>query len=86
MFKILSTHINPSSTYKTPNGAAKIYRIYKNPQAKDLFIKAKEAKTAEERQKLINEMGEYDIVTEKEKMPSRNRFVQLLKGLFSAFC
>ena len=85
MFKILSTEINPTRIHSIKEGTAKIYRVYKNPNAKDLFIKAQNTSSLEEREKLLRQMGNYDIVVEKEKQPSKNRFMQFLKGLFSSY-
>jgi hypothetical protein len=85
MFKILSTDINSSRIHTIKSGTAKIYRVYKNPNAKDLFIKAQNTSSQEERTKLFEQMGDYDIVVEKEKQPSKNRLMQFLKGLFSSY-
>ena len=85
MFKIQSIYINPTGTSSIIRGSAKVFRLYKNPEAKDLFIKAQNTKSVEEREKLFNQMGDYDIVIEKEKQPSNNRFMQFMKGLLNAY-
>lgn len=82
MFKIQSIYINPPGISTVTKGAAKIFRIYKNPKARDLFIKSQKAKTVEERAKLLEQMGDYTIVTESEKNTHKNRFMQFIKGLF----
>lgn len=84
MFKILSTKINPTGTYSVATGTTKIYRVYKNPNARDLYIKAQNAATVEERTKLFEQMGDYEIVTKKEKTRSNNRIMQYLKGIWHA--
>ena len=84
MFKILNAYMNPKGTYILTEGTAKLYRIYKNPKAKDLFIKAQNAKTVEERKNLFNAMGEYEVVNEAPKMKHKNRLTQFLKGLFNS--
>lgn len=83
MFKILSTYINPSGNYTIPRGCANIYRIYKNPKAKDLFLKAQNSDSVEERKKIFEEMGEYKVVTEKRKTQSKNRLNQFFKGILN---
>lgn len=83
MFKIKNAYMNPNGMYTMTEGTANLYRIYKNPKAKDLFIKAKKAETVEERIKLFEEMGEYKIVNEKPKTRRNYRFLQFLKGIFS---
>ena len=83
MFKIKSVLINPTGTYSMKKETANLYRIYKNPNAKDLFIKAQNAETIEERRRLFDEMGEYEIVNETPKKRCRNRVIQFLKGIFS---
>ena len=83
MFKILNAYMNPSGMYCLTKGTASLYRIYKNPHAKDLFIKAQKAETVEERIKLFQEMGEYKVVNEAPKTPRRNRLIQFLKGIFT---
>ena len=85
MFKILNAYMNPSGRYILTEGTANLYRIYKNPNAKDLFIKAQKAETVEERKKLFEEMGEYKLVNKKPKPQKQNRLMQFLKGLFNAF-
>ena len=84
MFKIKSAYINPTGQYSMASIASNLYRVYKNPNARDLFIKAQKADTVKEREKLFNEMGEYKIVVEKEKRQSNNRLMQFLKGFFYA--
>ena len=84
MFKIKSVEINPARIYTKANEHSNLYRVYKNPQAKDLFIKAQKAETVEERAKLFKEMGEYDLVTEPEKKSHKSRVIQFLKGIFNA--
>ena len=83
MFKILSSYINPSGNYPIPRGCANIYRIYKNPKAKDLFLKAQNSDSVEERKKIFEEMGEYNVVTEKRKTQSKNRLNQFFKGILN---
>ena len=83
MFKIKSIYVNPTGLYSATKVHCNLYRIYKNPKAKDLFIKAQKAETVEERAKLLKEMGEYKLVTESEKKSSKSRFVQFLKGIFT---
>ena len=83
MFKIKSIYINPIGTSSVHKGAADIYRIYKNPNAKELYLKAQSAKTVEERTKLFEQMGEYDISIRHPKNESKNRFIQFLKGILS---
>ena len=83
MFKIKSVYINPTGSYSMTKEHCNLYRVYKNPQAKDLFIKAQKAETVEERTKLFEEMGEYKLVTEVEKKSNKSRFVQFLKGIFT---
>lgn len=85
MFKIKSVEINSTGNYLKANGYSNLYRVYKNSQAKDLFMKAKKAKTSQEREKLFIEMGEYKLVTETEKKYGRGRLLQFLKGLLSGF-
>ena len=75
--------MNPSGRYTLTEGTANLYRIYKNPNAKDLFIKAQKAETVEERKKLFEEMGDYKVVNESPRMRRRNRVIQFLKGIFS---
>lgn len=82
MFKILNTYMNPNGRYTITEGTAYLYRIYKNPNAKDLFIKAQNAKTVEERIKLFDEMGEYEVINEKPKKQRESRIIQFLKGIF----
>ena len=84
MFRVLSTKINPSKISSIYNGCAKIYRVYKNPNAKDLFLKAQKAETAEEKAMLLEKMGDYNVVTEKNERHSKNRLMQFLKGLFGS--
>jgi len=83
MFKIESIYINPSGKYSLPKSMTNIYRVYKNPNAKDLFLKAQKAESEEERAKLFEAMGEYEIVRETPKKYTNNRLIQFLKGLFS---
>jgi len=83
MFKILNIYMNPSGKYVLTRGTENIYRVYKNPNAKDLFIKAQNAKTIEERKKFFDMMGEYEIVNETPKVRHRTRLKQYLKGLFN---
>ncbi len=83
MFKILSAYINPAKNITLPKGCANIYRVYKNPKAKDLFAKAQKSDSVDERKKIFEEMGNFDIVVEKDKPHSKNRLVQFLKGLIS---
>ena len=82
MFKILNAYMNPKGTYILTNGTANLYRIYKNPKAKDLFIKAQKAETVEERAKLFEEMGEYKVVNENPKQHKPSRILQFIKGIF----
>ena len=84
MFKIKNVYMNPRGIYVLTEGTANLYRIYKNPEARDLFIKAQSAKTVEERKKLFDAMGEYEVVNEKPKLHSKNRLIQFLKGIFNA--
>lgn len=84
MFKIKSIYINPVRLYSLTKAHCNLYRVYKNPEAKDLFIKAQKAETVEERAKLFKEMGEYKLVTEPEKKSHRHRLVQFIRGLFNA--
>ena len=84
MFKILNTYMNPNGTYTITEGTSKLYRVYKNPNARDLFMKAQKAETVEERKKLFEQMGEYQIVNENQKTHHRNRVIQFLKGLFTS--
>ena len=84
MFKIKSVYINPTKIYPKIAEHCNLYRVYKNPEAKDLFIKAQNAKTVEERAKLFEEMGEYNLVTEPEKKSHRHRLIQFIRGLFNA--
>ena len=81
MFKINSVYMNPQVNHSMTLKTSNLYRVYKNPNAKDLFIKAQNAKSAEERAKLFEEMGEYELVTEQSKTLSRCRLFQFLKGL-----
>ncbi len=83
MFKILSSYINPTKNITLPKGCANIYRIYKNPKAKDLFIKAQKSDSVDERKKIFEEMGDFEIVVEKEKHFSKNRLIQFFKGLIN---
>ena len=76
--------MNPSGKYSVTAETTNLYRIYKNPKAKDLFIKAQKAETAEERRKLFDEMGEYKVVNENPKKRGKTRLMQFLKGLFNA--
>jgi hypothetical protein len=84
MFKIKNVYMNPKGMYTMTEGTANLYRIYKNPSAKDLFIRAQKASTVEERKRLFDEMGEYEIVNETPKPRHKNRFIQFLKGIFNA--
>ena len=84
MFKILNAYMNPQGTYTLTKGTEHLYRVYKNPKAKDLFIKAQNAETVEERQRLFDMMGEYKVVNKAPKHRKPSIFWQLLKGLFSS--
>ena len=84
MFKIQSFYINPSGIYNVNERNKYLYRVYKNPNAKDLFIKAQNSTSVEERAKLFAEMGDYKLVDELPKTHSKNRLMQFLKGLFSS--
>ena len=83
MFKVKNIYMNPNGTYPVTEGTANLYRIYKNPKAKDLFIKARSAATVEERKRLFDEMGEYKIINKKPKRNKNGLLVQLLRALFS---
>ena len=83
MFKIKSCYINPNGKCSMAYKASNLYRIYKNSNAKDLFMKAQKAETVEERTKLFEQMGEYKLVTEVPKKQIGGLFMQLLKGLFN---
>ena len=85
MFKIKNTYMNPNGLYSVTKGTENLYRIYKNPNAKDLFIKAQKAKSVEERKILFEQMGEYEVVNESPKQHNKSRILQFLKGLFNAF-
>ena len=82
-FKILNAYMNPNGTYPITEGTKNLYRIYKNPKARDLYIKAQDAKTVEERQKLFDMMGEYKVVNEAPKQRKASLFWSLMKGLFN---
>lgn len=84
MFRILNAYMCPNGTYAITEGTKNLYRVYKNPKAKDLFLKAQKAETVEERQKLFDMMGEYKLVNKKPKYRKQNILWSLLKGLFSS--
>lgn len=83
MFKIKCLYFNSVRTYSKTKNFCNLYRVYKNPKAKDLFLKAQQTKSLEEREKLYKEMGDYTLLTEPEKKSSKNRFLQFIKGLFN---
>ena len=85
MFKIKNTYMNPNGLYSVTKGTENLYRIYKNPNAKDLFVKAQKAETVEEKRTLFEQMGEYEVVNESPKQHHKNRILQFLKGLLNAF-
>ena len=55
--------------YMRPNGLSSknysLYRIYKKPEAKELFMKAQTTDSITEKTKLYEKMGEYDIFVDK---------------------
>ena len=77
--------MNPNGIYSMMGKASNLYRVYKNPKAKDLYNKARQAETVEERKKLFEQMGEYKFVTETPKERTGGLFIQFLKGLFNAY-
>ena len=76
--------MNPRGKYSMTDATANVYRVYRNANAKDLYIKAQKAATTEERKRLFDEMGDYEIIDKTPKKKRKNRFLQFLKGIFSS--
>ena len=85
MFKIRNIYMNPSGTYAMTKGTENLYRVYKKPEARELFIAAQKAETIEKRKKLFDEMGEYEVINETPKKHRSSRLKQFLKGLFNVY-
>ena len=80
MFEILSVYMNPTGIYCMA-GAENRYRLYKNPDARDLFIKAQNAKTIQERANLFKQMGEYDILDKTPHLSYVQKIKTFIKGI-----
>ena len=81
MFKILGAYMNPTGIYCMPIGAENRYRLYKNPDARGLFIKAQQASTVQERAALFKQMGDYVILDKTPHLSWSRRIKALIKGI-----
>ena len=65
MFKILDAYMRPSGLRGCTN--LNLYRVYKNPEARDLYLKAQWESAQFQRADLYAKMGEYELVDETPK-------------------
>ncbi len=72
--------MNPTGIYCMP-GAENRYRLYKNPDASELFIKAQHASTVQERAALFKQMGDYEILDKTPHLPCMQRIKTFIKGI-----
>lgn len=65
MFKILDSYMQSSGLRNGLNPY--LYRIYKNPEARNIYLRSQWADSFEERKYILKKMGEYTLVDETPK-------------------